>query len=246
SGLDLGNYNFSTDGLFTLVTNFLSIQDNATKLTGEHEFQFGFHTRIDHLDNSRAASPNGPVDYATLATALHDPDSTPDDPLPLDYTGHGLANMYLGIANYTSNFLRPAFQFRRSEYAGYLQDNWRATQRLTLNLGLRYEVRPPVYDHGGTLVGFSLDKHAYVVGETVDEYLRQGISLPSIVNAIKSYGGNIISNTDAGLPQHLIYTNWKEFGPRLGFGYLALNGRKAFVLRGGFRMSYYPQKMQDW
>ena len=154
--------------------------------------------------------------------------------------------MYLGIMDYNTNFLRPAFTFRRSEYAGYLQDNWKVTSRLTLNLGLRYEVRPPIYDKGGTLVTFSLEKRAYVVGESVDQYLKQGISLPSIVNAIQGYGGKIISNDEAGLPAHLMYTNWKELGPRLGFAYRALNGHKAFVARGGFRISYYPQKMQDW
>ena len=246
SGMDLGNYNFGTDGLFTLVTNFVTIQDNATKVLGKHELQFGFHSRLDRLNNSRAAYPNGPFDYGTLGTSLYDPDSTPDDPLPLDYTGHGMANMYLGIMDYNTNFLRPAFTFRRSEYAGYLQDNWKVTTHLTLNLGLRYEVRPPIYDKGGTLVGFSLEKRAYVVGEPVDQYLKQGISLPSIVNAIKGYGGNIISNDQAGLPQHLMYTSWKELGPRLGFAYRALSGHKAFVARGGFRVSYYPQKMQDW
>jgi hypothetical protein len=51
---------------------------------------------------------------------------------------------------------------------------------------------------------------------------------------------------EAGLPQHLIHTNWKELGPRLGVAYRALDGAKSFVLRSGFRVSYYPQKMQDW
>ncbi|HSB17730.1 MAG TPA: TonB-dependent receptor [Bryobacteraceae bacterium] len=245
-GFDLGEYTFGTDGLFTLITNFVSLQDNVTKIQGKHEFQFGVHTRFELLNNSRAAYPNGPFSYATLGTSLYDPDSTPDDPLPFEYTGHGMANMYLGIMDYNVNFLRPAFDFRRREYAGYLQDNWKVTPRLTLNLGLRYEVRPPIYDARGTLIGFSLDKRAFVVGESVDKYLQQGISLPSIVNAIQGYGGKIIPYNEAGLPQHLMYTNWRELGPRLGFAYRALDGAKAFVVRGGFRMSYYPQKMQDW
>ena len=43
-----------------------------------------------------------------------------------------------------------------------------------------------------------------------------------------------------------MYRNWKQFGPRLGFAYRALDGKKAFVVRGGYRVSYYPQKLQDW
>src|ERR1019366_3128703 len=41
-------------------------------------------------------------------------------------------------------------------------------------------------------------------------------------------------------------TNWNELGPRLGFAYRALDGAKSFVIRSGFRTSYYPQKLQDW
>lgn len=239
-------YTFGTDGLFTLITNFIAVQDNATKVVGKHEFQFGVHARYELLNNSRGAYPNGPFSWDTYATSLYDPDSTSDDPLPLEYTGFGLANMYLGVMNYNVNFLRPAFNFRRREFAGYFQDNWKVTPRLTLNLGLRYELRPPIYDTAGTLISFSLDKRAFVIGEPIDQYLQQKMSLPSIVDAIESYGGKIITYKEAGLPQHLIRMNWRELGPRLGFAYRALDGPKSFVLRGGFRMSYYPQKLQDW
>jgi len=40
--------------------------------------------------------------------------------------------------------------------------------------------------------------------------------------------------------------NWKEFGPRLGFAYRAFDGKKTFVVRGGYRMSYYPMRLQEW
>ena len=39
----------------------------------------------------------------------------------------------------------------------------------------------------------------------------------------------------------MVNTNWKQFGPRLGFAYRAFDGRKPFVLRGGYRISYYPE-----
>src|SRR5262249_56674050 len=46
--------------------------------------------------------------------------------------------------------------------------------------------------------------------------------------------------------EKLAYMNWKEFGPRLGFAYRASDGKKAFVVRGGYRMSYYPMRLQEW
>ena len=63
---------------------------------------------------------------------------------------------------------------------------------------------------------------------------------------LRSFGGNLISYQDAGAPQKLVYRNWHEFGPRLGFAYRAFEGKKTFVVRGGYRISYYPQKLQDW
>jgi hypothetical protein len=246
SSLPDGNYTFGTDGQFTLITNFVTVEDNANKVVGNHQLQFGFHSRFTLLDNNRALYGSGPFTTDTLATALYDPDSTPDEPLPLDYTGSGLAELYLGSLNYSQNFTRPPFNFRQQEYAGYLQDDWRVSRRLTLNLGLRYEVRPPIYDKTGSLVTFSLEKHGYVIGKPLNEYLAQGMTLPSIVNAIQGFGGNIFSNEQAGLPAHLMSTNWQQLGPRLGFAYRALDGARSFVVRGGYRVSYYPQKMQDW
>jgi hypothetical protein len=64
--------------------------------------------------------------------------------------------------------------------------------------------------------------------------------------AVRNFGGNIITYKDAGLPKKLVHTNWSQFGPRLGFAYRALDGAKSFVVRGGYRVSYYPQKLQDW
>ncbi len=72
------------------------------------------------------------------------------------------------------------------------------------------------------------------------------MSTPAIMSALQSFGGSLISYKDAGLPQKLQNQNYKQLGPRLGFAYKALEGKKAFVVRGGYRMSYYAQKLQDW
>ena len=63
---------------------------------------------------------------------------------------------------------------------------------------------------------------------------------------VQSYGGKIITAKDAGLPQDLVYSNWKNFGPRIGFAYRVSDGRKAFVIRGGYRISYYTEPISNW
>jgi hypothetical protein len=149
--------------------------------------------------------------------------------------------------NYSATFRRDWFNFRRQEYSPYFQDNWKVTPRLTLNLGLRYEMRTPIYDRDGTMLTFDLAKRAFVVGtESVDDFVNSGNTLPSILTAVRNFGGNIITYKEAGLPKKLVHTNWSQFGPRLGFAYRALDGPKSFVVRGGYRVSYYPQKLQDW
>jgi hypothetical protein len=241
----LGAYPFGSAGLFWLVSNFGLVEDNATKIHRNHEFQFGIHIRDEWIGKS-AASLAGSFDANTLATSLYDPSSTPQNPQPLPLTGFGLANFELGVLNYNASFQRRWYNFRRQEFDPYFQDNWKTTRRLTLNLGLRYEVRSPLYDKDGTLLSFNFAKHALVTGTSVDNFVKLGETTPAILSALRSFGGDLISYQDAGAPQKLVYRNWKEFGPRLGFAYRALEGRKAFVVRGGYRISYYPQKLQDW
>ena len=241
-----GNWPFGSAGLFWLVTNYGMIQDNATLIRGKHEFQFGFQVRHEFIDKS-ANSLSGGFDAGTLATSLYDPASTPQNPIAAAQTGHGLANFSLGILNYSAQFRRPWFRFRRQEYAPYFQDNWKATSRLTINLGLRWEFRTPIYDGNDTMLTFSREKRAFVVGtDSVDAFVNRGVTLPSILSALDSFGGKIITYKDAGLPQRLVNYNWKQLGPRLGFAYRGGTGAKSFVLRGGYRVSYYPQKLQDW
>jgi hypothetical protein len=245
TNLGLSNYKFGSDGLFYLITQYVAVQDNATKVMGKHEFEFGFHSRFEHMD--KVSGKASSFDFGSLATSLYDPTSTASSPQALPFTGYDLANMYLGVVNATNKFIRPKFLFRRREFALYLQDNWKATSRLTLNLGLRYEVRPPIFDAAGSLISFDMNKQAYVVGtDSVDQYVQKGLTLPSILQALNNFGGNIVTNKEVGWPKHLFNTNWAALGPRLGVAYRAFDGKKQFVIRSGFRISYYPQKLQDW
>ena len=86
-----------------------------------------------------------------------------------------------------------------------------------------------MYDKDGTLLSFDFAKHSLVTGTSVDNFIKLGETTPAILSALRSFGGNLISYQDAGAPQKLVYRNWKQFGPRLGFAYQALDGKKAFV-----------------
>lgn len=230
---------------FFLVSNLITAQDNATKIVGKHELSFGFQFRWEDVPKS-IVSAAGNFNTGTLATSLYDQVSTPQNPISTPFTGHPMANLYLGQMNYNATFRRPWAFLRRQEYAPYIQDNWKVSQRLTLNLGLRYEYRTPLNDRNGLLTSFSPEKRAYVVGSSVDNFLQRQATLPANLNALTNFGGKVITAEEAGLPSSLVTNNWKQFGPRIGFAYKALSGKNAFVIRGGYRISYYTQPIADW
>ena len=247
-GMDLGSaneYSLGGEQPFFLVSNFLTLQDNAVKVMGKHELNFGFQFRFEDVPKS-IVSAAGNFGVNTGATALYDPASTPQNPIARPFTGHPMANFFLGSMNYSTTFRRPWSFLRRQEYAPYLQDNWKVNQRLTVNLGLRYEYRSPLHDKNDLLTSFDPERKAYVLGSSLDNFLKLQATLPANLTALNNFGGKIITYEEAGLPKFLVNRNWKQFGPRLGFAYRALDGSKSFVIRGGYRLSYYTQPITNW
>ena len=230
------------------VPYFYGILDlNATKIRSRHELQFGFHLRYDQLnilpDQQQA---QGRHDWNTGATSLYDPRSSRGNPLPLAYTGHGMADLFLGIANYSNRFQRAYYYVREREYALYFQDNLKLTSRLTLNLGLRWEYWPPFQEKNRALSTFDMSRRAIVLSRPLEELYRMGATIPSIVNRYESQGARFITASEAGLPATLFDTSRADFGPRLGFAYRAGQGLRSFVWRGGYRTSYFHVPARTW
>ena len=74
-------------------------------------------------------------------------------------TALGLADFYLGLGSGGNRDTSPnpqLFKDRNNIFAGYVQDNWRITDTLTLNLGLRFEDHTPVYEEQNRVVNFGL------------------------------------------------------------------------------------------
>jgi hypothetical protein len=147
--------------------------------------------------------------------------------------------MFLGVGTYQESLVRQWYYLRGGEAALYFQDNWKVTPRLTLNLGLRWEYWKAYRDKNNILVGFDPSNHSIVLGTDLDTMYRAGASVPSIVAAYGALGLKFESYQDAHLPQNLVNSRDKNFGPRVGFAYRALSGKSAFVLRGGYSLSYF-------
>ena len=223
------------------------VDDNATKIVGRHELQFGFHYRADRMNLLPQQQQTGGSDsWASTGTMLYDPTTSRTSPGSTPFTGDQFANFYIGVGRYNNQLNRGMFYARSKEYSGYFQDNWRVSSRLTLNLGLRYDLFPPFYEKNNTVSSFDYANHAVVLGAPLDKFYALGATFPSITNRLGSFGVKYETYDQAGFPEHMINTSKDGWGPRLGFAYRVGDGAKSFVLRGGYRISYFHFVMGGW
>ena len=125
---------------------------SVTKLLGRHTMKAGFysnHSRKQQNLNQRNALPfQGQLSFAN------------DTNNPLD-TGFGFANAAVGVYTaYTqqSSFVEGKFIYNQIE--GYIQDNWRVNNKLTLDYGVRLTHQQPQYDANGQASNFFLDQYS--------------------------------------------------------------------------------------
>jgi len=248
TGLNTGaGYYFETDNTQGYGVGYVIVDNHTTKIKGKHEMQFGFHYRYDQLNVLPDQQQNqGNHSWSTGATALYDTTSTRNNPLATPFTGHNLANMFLGVMNYSNQFIRGYFYVRAKESALYFQDNYRLTPRLTLNVGLRWEYWPAFREKNNILSTFDPQRRAVVLGTDLEAMYRLQATLPVIVDRLGSLGAKFITYKDAGVSQSLMNPNARNFGPRLGFAWRASGSSRPLVLRGGYRISYFPIPLRPW
>ena len=202
--------------------------DNLTWTHAKHNFKFGadFKRISDHDDNVYGNYRSGWYVFngSTQVTgAIGDP----------------FAAFLLGFPDYTevSSTTRPTMDGLGYSYAFFGQDDWRVTPSLTLNLGLRYEVHPPMRETNGNTAVFEPDYNATVGGQAVNGAVvvpnTQALTFASsdFVNAIAPTP--ILTAAQDGIPETLRFTDKTGWGPRLGFAWRELGSEKT-VLRGGW------------
>ena len=146
-------------------------------------------------------------------------------------------NFLLGLANGSQNWEGINKRFwRAADYSLFLQDDWKLSERLTLNLGLRYELNLPAYETRGALSTFDpalyrprmeVDPSGNPVGPPIAGFVQAGNVIPQYdLPELPNVGKRVFTNLDPN-----------NFGPRVGFAYSPLaSGRLA--LRGGNGVFY--------
>ena len=139
--------------------------------------------------------------------------------------GYGFASFLLGNASSGNvNAINP-ISTQGVYYAAYVQDDWKVSDRLTVNIGLRWDV--------GIGDREKYNRLAYFDPGITNPLGVPVAGLPNLSGALRWIGGENPRNQQA--------TDWKNFGPRFGLAY-KLNNKT--VLRGGYGIFFLPRNVQ--
>ena len=227
-------------------TGILNIDENLTYVAGRHSLDFGGRFRKDRVHVLFDQAPGSGLSFASAATALYDP-ATGANMGAKQQTGFDGANLFLGAAAaYNATFNTQMLYMLDLEYAGYIQDNWKVTDRFTLNLGLRYEHHPPTTLNDNVMPGFDFDKRAVVYGPSLDGLIKLGRTTQDIANLYTQYGVKFLSAQEAGWPEHVFENTGLGLQPRAGFAWRTAGGRRPVVVRGGYGLYTYLVSARSW
>jgi hypothetical protein len=151
-------------------------------------------------------------------------------------SGEAFADFMLGYPRQvTRAFPADTFGGEGNYYHFYFQDDIKVNNRLTLNLGLRYEYSPWLKGYRGQLGTFDpkLAKPVIIAGSGDQIDLSAQFAGPSSFALFKDF---IQTSSQAGLPLSITSPDKKQFAPRFGFAWRPLGERT--VLRGGYGIFY--------
>ncbi|HBB88886.1 MAG TPA: hypothetical protein DC047_14865 [Blastocatellia bacterium] len=195
-----------------------TLADTLSITKGSHNLRVGGEYRYNENNYVLNFFTRGQIQYLTFANFLQG--------IPfITVFGSGIGNRSL----------------RASDYNFFAQDDWKVNRKLTLNLGLRYELDLPPYDTRGRIATF--DPALYVprplavagtpVGPPIGGYVQAGNVIPQYdVASIPNVGKRVVNSIDPN-----------NFAPRLGFAYSPTDSGK-LVLRGGYGIFYSRTSFQ--
>lgn len=172
--------------------------DSLLWVKGNHAVKVGLEYRYSSNTEDQNSSIGGQFGFSDRAT------------------NSGVASLLLGWTN-TGRLLDSDIVNARSNYYGaYLQDDWKVNSRLTLNLGVRWEIDYPRWDSQNRQSGFD----------------------PRAINPVSGTPGVITFAGKNGAGKYAHDFDANNWGPRFGFAYRAATG---LVIRGGYGIFYNGQ-----
>jgi hypothetical protein len=185
-----------------------SFQANATRQMGEHSLRFGFWWESNLINNVDRHGGAFFFNRGMTSGPVASSDSTT--------TGNGLASLLLGTGDGGFSGFAADMAASLRYYAGYVQDVWTVTDRLTINAGLRYEVQRPATERFNRIAWFNPDIRN-PISDQVGLDLRGGFEFAT--------------EDDRGQWKQ----DWNDFAPRIGVAYKLTD---KMVARAGYGIFY--------
>jgi hypothetical protein len=209
-----------------------------TKTAGSHLVKAGVF--FEHWNQLKGVNGNftGTYDFAS---------NNSNYTTALGNTGNPYANALLGnFFSYTESTTRPPLDNRYNGLEWYVQDNWKASPRLTLDLGLRMGVAQPFHSPRGQEAGFV--PTLFDPAQAVSLYTRATAPNAAVIGAIVPNAGNPLNGTVArtltpSYPPGLRDLGGVTIAPRLGFAFDPA-GHGTTAIRGGFGL-FYDMRERD-
>ena len=203
------------------LQNSYTLSDNLTWVKGVHTLKFGTEIRHEEFTIFQPDAARGTLDFSSTLT------DNPGSPNP-GTGGLGFASFMAGLADGGSiNNLHNVDYFRQT-YSFYTQDDWKVSGRLTLNVGLRYELFLPVTERNNQVASFDLTNPSnptLIVPKGLNVQLTPTVAEAVHVSATGSKG--------------LVNTDWNNFAPRIG---MAFQISPKTVWRAGYGIFYGGQE----
>jgi len=221
-------------------TQTQSLTVSFDKIKGAHDFKFGGEYRRYPDNQWSGSSSTGLLLGFTEAYNQGPLDSSAASP-----RGQALAALLYGLPSSGTLTIPAASNFAdvSSVIAGYLQDNWKVTRKLTLNLGLRYELESPMTERYNRAV-YGFDPTA---AQPFSAQVKANYALnptPEISASAFSVNGGLTFAGVNGNSRALYARDTNNVMPRFGFAYSA---NPKTVVRGGYGIYFgsLGTRMQD-
>lgn len=202
------------------VDNGIRVNDSVSWQKGRNSFKFGGDYRYQQYSNIAHDQENGTFNFDSNQTKVANLDPYQQG------TGFGGASFLLGYydaAGMTINAHQP--RWISAYYAGFLQDDFKATKNLVLNIGLRYDIDQPRKEATNSTSNFD----------------------PTLIDPHSGVPGALVFGTTCNHCNTRWADTWyKDIAPRIGFAYSPSSWNDKLSIRGGFVTLYAPLQYSDF
>jgi len=215
------------DHVGSTLSSTKQIADNITYNRRKHTFRAGTDIRWVRFAVPEIETPSDDYGLFTFNQGV--------------FTGSAFGDLLLGLPNTTYFAVTgPRDDAGGPQFGFYAQDEWRISDRLTLNAGLRWELLPPFVDQRGIQANFDPATNSILV----NNILTNGLGLaPAFLQSFNSWTlanrdyslpcTNVVLNGQEHLPAGLRQLYKGDYDPRIGLAYRPFKDNKT-VFRAGF------------